>query len=270
MDERQNNYTIAEGFELPSGGKIYDVPVNAHVELRSMTARDEMKRLSPSSTPLKTLCDIIEGCMIEKPAVHVYDMAFGDYEFLLQKLRIVTYGPKFKVNIKCSHCGDFIEEDADLDSLDIHTYNEDAYVEASTITLPVCGKTIVLKPQSPRIIEQIEAKAKEMKRRYKNAELDFEVLNKILCNIASVDGEVLKAQALEDFVMNLKALDMQKILNGIDKLSALIGMDNKLWLTCPDCGGEVLTFFRYGPEFFRPTNIQRWFSVRAKALRRIS
>jgi hypothetical protein len=90
--ERLTDYTIMEGYELPSKGKIYSDSVNPHVELRSMTARDEMKRLSPSSTPLKTLADIIEGCCIEKPKVHVYDMALGDYEFLLHKLRIVTYG----------------------------------------------------------------------------------------------------------------------------------------------------------------------------------
>ena len=45
-EERQTKYTIAEGYELPSKGKIYSVPVNSHVELRSMSARDEMKRLS--------------------------------------------------------------------------------------------------------------------------------------------------------------------------------------------------------------------------------
>ena len=46
-EERQTNYTIGEDFILPSGGKIYDKAVNPHVELRSMTARDEMKRASP-------------------------------------------------------------------------------------------------------------------------------------------------------------------------------------------------------------------------------
>ena len=72
MAERQNDFTIMEGYELPSKGKIYvEKTVNPHVELRSMTAREEMRRLSPSSTPLKTLADIIEDCCIEKPAIHV-------------------------------------------------------------------------------------------------------------------------------------------------------------------------------------------------------
>ena len=47
MSERKTNYTIGEGMELPSKGLIYDTPVNAYVELRSMTARDEMKDFLP-------------------------------------------------------------------------------------------------------------------------------------------------------------------------------------------------------------------------------
>ena len=44
--ERNTNYTIAEGYRLPSEGLIYDVAVNPEIELRSMSARDEMKRLN--------------------------------------------------------------------------------------------------------------------------------------------------------------------------------------------------------------------------------
>ena len=110
MVERQTNYTIAEGYTLPSKGKIYtEKMVNPHIELRSMTGREEMRRLSPSSTPLKTLADIIEDCCVEKPAIHVYDMSLGDYEFLLHKLRIVTYGEDYKVALRCPDCGELIE-----------------------------------------------------------------------------------------------------------------------------------------------------------------
>ena len=116
-EERQQNFTVAESYALPSKGRIYDVKVNPMVELRSMTARDEMKRLNPSSTPLKSLADIIEGCCIEKPAIHVYDMCIGDFDYLLHQLRIVTYGPEFKVTVKCQECGEYVDTTADLETL---------------------------------------------------------------------------------------------------------------------------------------------------------
>jgi predicted RNA-binding Zn-ribbon protein involved in translation (DUF1610 family) len=255
MSERQTDYTIMEGYELPSKGKIYEESINPHIELRSMTARDEMKRLSPSSTPLKTLADIIEGCCVEKPNIHVYDMSLGDYEFLLHKLRIVTYGEGYNVALRCPSCGELIEATADLGQLSIKDFNEEEVDKLRIFTLPKSGKTISLNFITPRIIEESEIKVKEMKRRYKNATIDFETLVKLQMNINLIDGEKKDEAEMENIITSLPALDLQKLLNNIDNLNQQIGLDNILYLTCPKCGDEVTTFFRFGPEFFRPTNI---------------
>ena len=255
MEKRQTDYTIMEGYELPSKGRIYEESVNPHIELRSMTARDEMKRLSPSSTPLKTLADIIEGCCIEAPAIHVYDMSLGDYEFLLHKLRIVTYGEDYKVALRCPECGEAVETIAKLGHLEVKEFNEDEVNKLQTFSLPKSGHMITLNFLSPRIVEEMEVKVKDMKRRYKNATIDFETLVRLLFNIDLVDGEKKTEHNLEDFVTNLPALDLQKILNNIDKLNQKIGLDNILYVTCPKCSEEITTFFRFGPEFFRPTDV---------------
>lgn len=255
MADRQTDYTIMEGYELPSKGKIYTKNINPHIELRSMTARDEMKRLSPSSTPLKTLADIIEGCCIETPAIHVYDMSLGDYEFLLHKLRIVTYGEDYKVSLRCPECGELIETIAKLDQLEVKEFNEDEIKAVQTFSLPRSGHTITLNFTSPRMIEEMEAKVKEMKRKYKEATIDFETLVRLLVNIDLVDGEKKSETELDNIITRLPALDLQKILNNIDKLNQLVGLSNVLYLTCPKCSGDLSTFFRFGPEFFRPTTI---------------
>ena len=255
MAERQTNYTIGEGMELPSKGAIYDRPVTSYVELRSMTARDEMKRLSPSSSQFKTLADIIEGCMIEKPSIHVYDMALGDYEFLLHKLRIVTYGDEYKVTIRCPYCGEIIEVVAHLEELGLKDFDEEKFRNAQTIVLPKSNHTITLKFQTPRMLDEIENKTKELKRKFKTAETSFELLTLLTSVIDTVDGAKLDYTRLESFVNKLPALDMNKILNSIDILNNLVGIDTKLTVDCPKCGGEVPTTFRYGQEFFRPTTI---------------
>ena len=255
MTERQMNFTIMEGYTLPSKGKIYDKTVNPNIELRSMNGREEMRRLSPSSTPLKTLADIIEDCCIEKPAIHVYDMSLGDYEFLLHKLRIVTYGEDYKVALRCPECGESIETIAKLDQLDVKEFDEDEIRNLQTFSLPKSGHIITLNFLSPRMMEEMEVKVKDMKRRYKNATIDFETLVRLLVNIDLVDGEKKAEHELENIITNLPALDLQKLLNNIDKLNQKIGLENILYITCPKCGEEITTFFRFGPEFFRPTNI---------------
>jgi hypothetical protein len=101
----------------------------------------------------------------------------------------------------------------------------------------------------------MEVKVKEMKRKYKNATIDFDTLVKLLCAIDYVDGEKKPEHELEDFITKLPAMDLQKLLNNIDKLNTLIGLENILYVGCPKCGEEITSFFRFGPEFFRPTNI---------------
>jgi hypothetical protein len=73
--------------------------------------------------------------------------------------------------------------------------------------------------------------------------------------IDTVDGAKLDAVKLESFVDKLPAMDMTKIVNAIDALNELIGLDNKLVVECSKCGGEVHTSFRFGSEFFRPSTI---------------
>ena len=254
MEERNNNYTIMEGCTLPSKGLIYDQKVNPNIELRSMTARDEMKRLNPSATPLKTLADIIENCCIEKPAIHVYDMAVGDYEFLLHKLRIVTYGPEYKVSVTCPYCGEGVDTSAKLDELEVKEFDAEEFEAIRTFTLPVGGQIVSLKFNTPRALDSIENRAKEMKRKAKGAEINVDTYAQMLYVIDTVDGKKLSQLDLEYFINELPARDMNAIINHSDKLNNYVGLENLLSITCPKCGEESNTFFRFGPEFFRPTN----------------
>ena len=255
MTERQMNYTIGESADLPSKGLIYGPGTPSQVELRSMTARDGMKRLAPSNSQFKVLADIIEGCMIEKFPVHVYDMALGDYEYLLHRLRIVTYGDEYKMSLRCPYCGEYIDAVAHLEQLQLKEFDLEAFKEASTITLPRSGSIVTLNYQTPRMLDANDIKVKDMKRRFKDAEVDFGLMTTLVSAIDTVDGLHLDEIKAERFVNNLPALDMNKILNAIETLNKLVGLDNSIVVDCNKCGGEVPTSFRFGSEFFRPTTI---------------
>ena len=203
--------TIYESFTLPSKGLIYDVEVNPQITLRSMTTLEEMKRLSPTDTPYKVMSDIIEDCMKEKPAIKVYNMSLGDYQFLLHKLRIVTYGPDYKMLVKCKHCGEVTESIGDLESLHINEWSKDL-IDKKTITLPKTQKEIELRFQTPRDLDQIAYKTKEMKKRTKQ-NIDYSVMYTLTSLISKVDGVSLGQIDLEEFVKKLPNRDANYILN---------------------------------------------------------
>ena len=250
---KETNYTIKEDFELPSKGLIYSKKVNPHVELRSMTTRDEMKRTNPTSTPMKNQAEMIENCMIEKPAIHVWDMALGDYEYLLHKLRIVTYGPEYKMVVGCPHCDKVFEMKANLDELKVQEFDLDAFKALQTVELPVSGKTVTLRFQTPRMIDEINNKSKAMKAEHPNSGLNYRDLVTLMCVIETVDTGRLTPVELEDFCMNLSARDSNTILNRLPKMNMMLGLDTKITTTCDSCGGDIITYFRVGPEFFRPS-----------------
>lgn len=248
------DYTIAEDFRLPSEGLIYTgKQVNPVVKLRSMTTRDEMKRLSPTETPYKTLANLIESCMVEKPAVSVYDMALGDYEYLLHKLRIVTYGPTYKTSYACPVCGQITNYDLDLDTLSVIEFDIDKFNEASTVTLPRSKKVITLRYQTPRMLDEIDLKTKDFKRKNKNIDFDPSLKITLKMLIETVDGKTLDQTALDSFIDNLPAADANFLMQKSAILNNMVGLDTEINVTCSKCGEDITTFFRFGPEFFRPT-----------------
>ena len=245
------NTTVFEGFVLPSKGMIYDEPIEPHVQLRSMTTMDEMKRLSPTDTPYKVMADIIEDCMIEKPKIHVYDLCLGDYQFLLHKLRTVTYGNQYKMIVSCPSCGQTVESIADLDSLDVIEFDESSY-DLMRISLPSSNKLIDLKYQTPRDLDTIAFRKKEMQKKTK-LNVDYGLLYSTISMIKKVDGSTLNSIALEEFVKQLPMKDVNAIIQASDKLNRKVGVDNSVIVKCGSCGYEIVTSFRITSEFFGPT-----------------
>lgn len=111
--------TIQETFTLPSKGQIYDKPINPEITLRSMTTMDELKRLSPSDLPYKNMCELIDDCIVGKTELSSYDMCIGDYQFLLHKLRIATYGTDYNMVVQCPNCASVEEKVFNLEELEI-------------------------------------------------------------------------------------------------------------------------------------------------------
>lgn len=248
------NYTIAEQYVLPSGGKIYEKMFDPHITMRSMTTMEEMRRQSPSNNVNRVLCEIIDSCLVTKLPIKSYDMCLGDFTYLLTKLRVATYGSDYKFTVGCPHCNEIYESSMDLDSLNTKEFNLEEYQSLGTVTLPVSGKEVKLKIQTPRILDEIESKVKEFK---KKSKVDYNPTMSITlqCMIQTVDGEKYDFVKLENFVNTLSAKDSRAIMNRINKMNEIIGLDTKVEIVCDKCGGDIITFFRLSAEFFEPAEI---------------
>lgn len=246
------DYTLTGNYTLPSLGKVYNVDVNPNVKIRSMTVAEEMKRLNSSDRPYKNLADIIDDCLVDKPGISSYDMCLGDFQYLLHKLRVVTYGTKYRLSSKCPHCGFDNVGDIDLNEMSVSSYTDEVE-KYFDIELPVSKNRVRLRMQTPRMLDDINVRVKEITSKRKSSSKDSAFLLNIESVIDTVDGSKLDVFKKSDFVKQLPMADINYILASMNKINELIGLDVTLSATCDFCGLDYDSPFRITPEFFRPS-----------------
>lgn len=254
------DYTIAERYTLPSHGLVYDKEVNPEIKLRSMTVRDEMKRLAPitDGTIYRNMAEIIDNCLVEKPGISSYDMCIGDYQFLLHKLRIVTHGPEYKIKCKCPICDDWDEHIVNLEDLKLQELKEFDKQKELCITLPVSKKVIELNITTPRMLDNIEKEVARVAKQYRKqnqemSDVDWHLLYQLVYSIKTVDGQPMSISEKETFCNKLVGRDYNAIINALDKLDEKVGLGATLEVHCNKCGFDMTTNFRITTEFWRPT-----------------
>lgn len=247
-----NNITIEEQFKLPSNGQVYTTQINPIIHLRSMTTAEEMRRLQPSDSPYWTMCSIIDDCGAKDSGISSYDMCLGDYQYLLYMLRIVTHGSQYQIINTCPYCKSENRESVPLDELDIleYTTDLDKYKE---FDLPKSGKHIQLRVQTPRMLDQIQERVSDVRRKSKSQKVDNTLLYTLTSLIAKIDGQVPDPIELEKWITELPMADTNTILQYSDKFNQSIGIDTEVICTCPVCLLTYTSKLKTTAEFFRPS-----------------
>ena len=252
-----DNITIVESFELPSKGQIYGHHVNPTFQLRSMTTEDEMKRLSHSEDSYRLLSEIMDSCITTDLGISCYDMHIGEYQYILHRLRVVTYGADYKISSICPYCSNNDIYDIDLDSLDVIPYNKEDFDKYLSLTLPKSKKNVEVGFITPRMLDQIEAKKREDKRKAaKNKatnKTDKSFLYTLSYIVKTIDGKVYDPVKKEQILRSLQLADTNMIMKYSEKLNSLIGLVAVIDNVCTNCGGFYKAPFRLTNEFFGPS-----------------
>lgn len=245
-----NNYTIAETYTLPSLGKIYDYEVNPQVTLKSMTTEQEQKRLAITDFPYKMLCEIIDDCIVDDIGISSYDMCIGDYQFLLYKLRTVTYGAEYSMNAKCPYCGYTRTETVNLDELKRIEYTEDID-KYRKFEVPKTKVVIELNVQTPRMLDSNLDKVREYKKKFPEAS-DPSLTYTLKSLIKTIDGKKPDPLKVDQWIKDLPMADVNTIITYAEKFNSSIGLDTSLIFKCDVCGLYHESALSISQEFFRP------------------
>lgn len=249
------NYVIGEEFTLPSLGKVYNVEVNPNIKLRSMTTNEEMKRLNHSDRPYKTMAEIIDDCLVTKLPISSYDMCLGDYQFLLHRLRIVTYGPDYALSCTCPLCTSQTVDTINLEDMQVNQLTDDLYESLRKyfeFDLPRSKSHISIRLQTPHMIDDVNLAVKDFKKRASLFQGDSAILFTLKSLIREIDYETPDPLKVESWIQNLPMMDTNYILKAAQRLNESIGISTDVDVTCDVCGLDYKAPFRINGNFFGP------------------
>ena len=245
------NARIVESLSLPSKGLIYEEEVNPEVQLSSMKTKHEMLRLSATEESQKVMAEIIDDCLVSDLGISSYDLCLGDFQYLLYKLRVVTFGPEYEMGCRCPYCGFEHTLKIDIDELPVFEY-EDTLAELLELTLPVSGNLVKLTMQTPRMLDRVAARVRDNNKRRKTANENTTLLFTIMACIEEVDEEKMDAVQMEQWLRDLPMADTNALIYRIDEINNSLGIDLDSMATCPVCGSTFVAPFRVNDSFFRP------------------
>lgn len=245
------NSRIVENLCLPSKGLIYEEEVNPEVELSSMKTKHEMLRLSATEESQKVMAQIVDDCIVNDIGISSYDLCLGDFQYLLYKLRVVTFGPEYELQARCPYCGFENTIILNIDELPIHEY-DDSLADLLEFTLPVTEQKVKLTMQTPRMLDRINTRVRENNKRRKNTSENATVLYTIIACLEEIDGEPIEAASIEQWVRELPLADSNAILYRIDEINNSLGIELDSLAKCNVCGADFIAPFRVNNSFFRP------------------
>lgn len=246
------NARIVEHLCLPSKGMIYEEDISPEFELSSMKTKHEMLRLSATEESQKIMAQIIDDCIVGDLGISSYDLCLGDFQYLLYKLRTVTFGPEYELQCKCPYCGFENTFTLNIDELEVKEYT-DELVDLMELELPVSKNHIKFTMQTPRMLDRINARVRDHNKRRHTTNENATLLYTIISSLEEIDGEPVDMTTIEKWVRDLPMADTNAILYRIDEINNSLGIVLDSQETCGVCGSSFIAPFRINNTFFRPT-----------------
>lgn len=244
--------SIREKAVLPSKGLIYDSKkkIPTEFEMRAMTTLEEKLRLS-SNDSMQIIPELISRC--SEPRLEGKSLTMKDLQYAMFRLRIVTYGPEYKVQLRCPHCGKEYEATIDLDALKINYL--DPEVDGTTFEigpLPINNDIITCRLMCVDDYDELAKDVKRVMAKMPNYEGDPDLILKYDYIITAINGESIEPYKIKEYIEKLHARDFRFLESKYEEKENSYGLDLYMIEKCVKCQGDVEFNLPINSEFFRP------------------
>ena len=244
----QSNTDYETTVTLPSKGLIYGGKVPAEISLRGMTTRDE--KILYASQGSNVFQKLLKSCITDPKDLDTNQLIASDELFLVLQLRMITYGPEYKVDAQCPNCGQTHTYTVMLNELDVN-YLDDDFKEPIEVTLPRSGHKLSLKILRNEDSDFVDRFSKKFAKTFNLNIREVEFTARLAKYITAIDGKNVDFETARDFVEHMVSRDSAEIRSAMNKI--LVGVDTRVTVDCQGCGEEFTFGMPLTSEFFRPT-----------------
>ena len=249
-----HNIKQKESLTIPSRGIIYKAEENVpeSITLRRMTTKEEKIRLRNQSET-EIIRDLLQACILNEK-VDAGNLKLMDANYLLFKLRIISLlDDKYKVRVRCPHCGAEFVHELNLSDIPVN-YVEQDIVNKLSVKLPITQQTVTLRYPSLNDLIKSGKKLEEYFNMFPNADKMSTVISTTeQLSIDTINGQSLMSEELSDWYDNLDIVDYKALQQAIQKLDNTYGFDDNLKALCPKCNKVVTHGLPITGELFNPS-----------------
>lgn len=232
---------ITETINLPSNGRLYSTN---KLTIQSMTVAEE-KYLYGSSND-KAIDEILNKCIQED--VNLDDLIVPDKHYALVRLRALTYGEDYPVDLRCPRCGKEFTETVKLSTLEVDELPKD-FKEPIEITLPVSGDKLKLAIPRSGEINKFNELARRKAEKFDLNPAEVQYIFQTMLGIKSVNDDEMVEDELYTYIEELPAKDSSYIKHEFSKIR--VGYYTRLECDCPGCRNKVNFNLPMTSDFFR-------------------
>lgn len=220
------------------------------VVIRAMTTLEEKMRLS-STNGFSVIPRIIKACIVEPENVDVANMNMVDVNYLMYRLRVLTYGSNYKVSVPCYNEEKMVSVTVNLNEIPVNE-SDDFSGQFELNKLPISGDIITCRMNSSKDLEKVERDCLRILKKYPDYAGDPETIIRWNYRITKINGEEKNSVDIRQYVESMHAQDFAFMTDVYEKEVTKYGMDLNIVEICPECGHELEFPLPVNSEFFRP------------------
>lgn len=243
-----NPSALTETVKLPSKGLLSNIP--SEIVIKAIQRKDKKKMLLSETDDI--LLSLLQYSIVSPQDFNVYNLLPFESEYLLYRLRVLTYGNEHTFKERCPYCGHVNEVEIDLNDIAIKEVPDNFSMVFDVPPLPVSGAVLKCKLLSEGERKEIAKRSKELRENTGDKSVDIDMIWE--SRIVSINGNnSLAPIEITKFLDELTDYDSEYFMEYYSKYEGNYGLQTKLQFKCDSCNAHVESNMPSIYTFFRPT-----------------